>query len=236
MSFYSDFAEYYVKVFPVEEAVDSFLQERMPGRGRILDVGCGTGDYCASLAATGRTPIGIDLDSRMIEMAKARYPGLDFRAMGMTEIDCIGGELAGAYCIGNVASHIDQPAFETFVNDLADLTRPGAPWVLQFVNWDYLLTRKSYRFPDVAIEGGAVIFERRYPVITPESVEFATRLVRGDAVLFEGSVTLYPMTFEDCITIHDDRGFALVESFGNFRGAEFEPGVMSSSIHVFGRI
>ena len=45
-----------------------------------------------------------------------------------------------------------------------------------------------------------------------------------------------PLTFEDCITIHDARGFALVERFGSFRGSEFEPGVMSSSIHVFGRI
>ncbi len=129
-----------------------------------------------------------------------------------------------------------KTAFEAFVDDLAGLTRPGAPWVLQFVNWDYLLTRGSYRFPDVAIDGGAVVFERRYPEITPSSVEFATRLVRGETVLFEGAVTLHPLTFEDCITIHDDRGFALVESFGNFRGSEFEPGEMSSSIHVFGRI
>ncbi len=236
MSFYSDFAEYYGKVFPVEEDVDTFLLDRMPERGRVLDVGCGTGDYCASLASTGRSPIGIDLDPRMIETARARYPELDLRAMGMTEIGSIGGELAGAYCIGNVASHIARPAFEAFVDDLANLTGPGAPWVLQFVNWDYLLTRNSHRFPDVAIEGGAVVFERRYPVITPSSVEFATRLVRGETVLFEGSVTLYPLTFEDCITIHDERGFALVESLANFRGAEFEPGVMSSSIHVFGRI
>jgi len=236
VSFYSDFAEYYDRIFPVEEAVDVFLQERMPPSGRVLDVGCGTGDYCASLAVTGRTPIGIDLDPRMIRTAQARYPELDLRVMGMTEIGSIEGELAGAFCIGNVASHIDRHAFEAFVDDLAGLTRPGAPWVLQFVNWDYLLTRGSYRFPDVAIEDGAVVFERRYPEITPSSVEFATRLVRGETVLFEGSVTLHPLTFEDCITIHDDRGFALVESFGNFRGSEFEPGVMSSSIHVFGRI
>ncbi len=236
MSFYSDFAEYYDKVFPVEAAVDAFLQERMPPTGRVLDVGCGTGDYCASLAATGRTPIGIDLDPRMIQTARERYPGLDLRAMGMTDVGGIEGELAGAFCIGNVVSHIDRPALETFVDDLAALTGPGASWVLQFVNWDYLLTRTSYRFPDVAIEGGAVTFERRYPQISPASVEFATRLIRGETVLFEGSVTLHPLTFEDCITIHDERGFALVESFGNFRGSEFKPGVMSSSIHVFGRI
>ncbi len=236
MSFYSDFAEYYEKVFPVEDAVDQFLQETMPKSGRVLDVGCGTGDYCARLARTGRTPVGIDVDPRMIERARARYPDVDFRTMGMADIDRLGRRLDGAFCIGNVASHIDRAAFERFVDDLADLTEPGAPWVLQFVNWDYILTRSSYRFPDVEVEGGAVVFERRYPVITQERVEFKTRLLRGDAVLFEGSVDLHPVGFEDCVTIHDERGFALVESLGNFKGAEFEPGVMSSMIHVFARV
>ncbi len=236
MSFYSDFAKYYEKVFPVEKAVDVFLKERMPERGRVLDVGCGTGDYCGSLARAGRRPVGIDLDPRMIETAKGRYPGADFHVLDMTEVGRLDGSFDGAFCIGNVASHIDLPALERFVDDLAGLTEPGAPWVLQFVNWDYLLTRSSHRFPDVAIEGGAVVFERRYPRISRDAVEFATRLVRGDGVLFEGSVTLHPLTFEDCVRVHDERGFALVESFGNFRGSEFEPGVMSSSIHVFGRV
>jgi SAM-dependent methyltransferase len=236
LSFYSDFARYYDQVFPVEAAVDAFLKERMPGHGRVLDVGCGTGDYCGSLAATGRDPVGIDLDPRMIETASGRYPGVDFRAMDMTDVALLEGRFDGAFCIGNVASHIDRKAFETFIEDLASLLEPEAPWVLQFVNWDYLLKRSSYRFPDVAIENGAVVFERRYPSISPERVEFATRLVRGEDVLFQGSVTLHPLTFEDCVRIHDERGLALVESFGNFRGAEFEPGVMSSSIHVFGRV
>jgi len=236
MSFYSDFAEYYDRVFPVEDAVDAFLQERMPERGRVLDVGCGTGDYCARLAATGRTPVGIDPDPAMIARASRRYPDIDLRVAGMGDVGDLEGPIAGAFCIGNVASHVDRAAFERFVAALAGLAEPGAPWVLQFVNWDYLLTRSSYRFPDVEIDGGAVIFERRYPAIAAEGTEFATRLRRGDEALFEGSVTLHPMTFEDCVTIHDERGFALVESFGNFRGSEFEPGVMSSSIHVFGRV
>ncbi|MCD4691222.1 class I SAM-dependent methyltransferase [bacterium] len=236
MSFYSDFAEYYEQVFPVEAAVDAFLKKRMPERGRVLDVGCGTGDYCGSLGETGRDSVGIDADPRMIATAQERYPGVEFRTMDMTDVGMLGGHLDGAFCIGNVASHVGRLEFETFVEDLAALMSPGAPWILQFVNWDYLLTRSSHRFPDVTIAGGDIVFERRYPNISPEEAEFATRLVRGEDVLFEGSVTLHPLTFEDCIRVHDERGFALAESMGSFRGSEFEPGVMSASIHTFARI
>ena len=49
-----------------------------PGE-RILDLGCGTGQHVAALAARGALPLGIDRDPGMIEAARAAHPGLAFR-------------------------------------------------------------------------------------------------------------------------------------------------------------
>jgi ubiquinone/menaquinone biosynthesis C-methylase UbiE len=41
------------------------------GRGMCLDVGCGTGHYFATIAATGRTPVGVDLSADQLRVARA---------------------------------------------------------------------------------------------------------------------------------------------------------------------
>jgi len=44
-----------------------------------VDVGCGTGRAVADLASTGVAATGYDASESMIEMARRRFPGLDFR-------------------------------------------------------------------------------------------------------------------------------------------------------------
>ena len=45
----------------------------------ILDLGCGTGELAARIAATGATVIGIDSDPTMIEAARQRLPDAELR-------------------------------------------------------------------------------------------------------------------------------------------------------------
>src|SRR5580698_11541489 len=46
-------------------------------KSRVLDLGCGTGDLLAALDPS--LGVGVDLSSKMIEAARRKYPGLDFR-------------------------------------------------------------------------------------------------------------------------------------------------------------
>lgn len=45
---------------------------------RILDLGCGTGDLTAQIAASGAHTEGIDKSADMIEQARRKYPTLPF--------------------------------------------------------------------------------------------------------------------------------------------------------------
>lgn len=54
-----------------------YLRFLIPEGSKVLDLGCGTGDLLAFLKPS--VGIGVDISQRMIESARARHPGLDFR-------------------------------------------------------------------------------------------------------------------------------------------------------------
>lgn len=56
----------------------SMLQPR--SGERILDVGCGTGDFMAEMAASGAIPTGIDLSEDMVGRARQKHPELNILA------------------------------------------------------------------------------------------------------------------------------------------------------------
>jgi len=45
---------------------------------KILDLGCGTGDLTAEIAASGADPVGLDMSVEMIQKAQLKYPSLQF--------------------------------------------------------------------------------------------------------------------------------------------------------------
>lgn len=47
----------------------------------ILDIGCGTGDLAHTISETGANVTGIDTSQSMIEVAKEKYPHINFRLM-----------------------------------------------------------------------------------------------------------------------------------------------------------
>jgi demethylmenaquinone methyltransferase / 2-methoxy-6-polyprenyl-1,4-benzoquinol methylase len=43
---------------------------RLPTASRVVDVGCGTGDFCVELAARSHFPIGLDMSAGMLDAAR----------------------------------------------------------------------------------------------------------------------------------------------------------------------
>ena len=53
----------------------------------VLCLGCGTGQECLQLTGRGAQVIGTDISSGVIDLAKKKYPHLDFRVMNMEKLD-----------------------------------------------------------------------------------------------------------------------------------------------------
>ncbi len=235
MSFYSEFAGHYESIFPLEEDTYSFLRERAPVGARVLDMGCGTGDYCGRFADDGREAMGIDLDPEMVAVASRRFPGASFRVMDMKGVSALPGTFDCVYCIGNVISHLPEDGLPSLLADVHALLETSGSWVFQTVNWDYLLRLERFRFPDVVIPEEELVFEREYPLIRRSGTSFVTRLTRRGRALFEGAVVLHPVRASDYLAAHEAAGFGLRSHYSDFVGGEFAEDRMSASVFEFVR-
>ena len=56
-----------------------FLLDNVQPADRVLDLGCGAGEFSAALAQAGAAPVGVDVAREALRRAGERVPGLDLR-------------------------------------------------------------------------------------------------------------------------------------------------------------
>lgn len=66
--------------------IDKFL-EKLPKDGKILDVGCGPGQFTKYMMDKGFQVEAVDYSNEMLTIAKQRVPAGSFRQMDMRELD-----------------------------------------------------------------------------------------------------------------------------------------------------
>lgn len=238
MAFYTDFAGHYEKVFPFRQTTLDFLDRWLPPEGHMLDIGCGTGHYCAGVDGDPRSCLGIDLDPGMINRAEELYPDSRFRILGMEEIGLLErGSFQGIFCIGNVLPHLPAAGLAGFVLDVKKLLAPGGVWIFQTVNFDPLLRTRvqDHRFPVLRLEEENLEFHRWYEDIEGGSLRFHTQLVAAGDVLFQGETALTPHMSVEYLLGHQAAGFELLGHFGDFTGSAFDPSESRGSIFVWRR-
>jgi hypothetical protein len=178
---------------------------------------------------------GIDLDRMMIEAASAVYHQGVFRCMDIAEIRYLHGPFQLVYSIGNVLAHLSLEKLETFLGDVYAALNSGSYWVLQVVNWDYLLTLKDYSFPVKTIAAGSMTFHRRYSQISPEGVVFEVQLTAAGTILFNEQSKLYPLTSDVLLQLHQAAGFSLEGIYAGFDKTEYRTNIDSGLIMVFSK-
>lgn len=138
-------------------------QLRAPGNiHTILDIGCGDGNFTASLAEAGFQMHGIDPSSGGIQRAKARYPHIHFEEASAYEdlLVPFGQESFDAIVTVEVIEHLYSP--RTLCRGVFKALRPGGLFIITTPYWGYFknlglaFTNRIDRALTVLWEGGHI--------------------------------------------------------------------------------
>ena len=89
---------------------------------RALDVATGTGDLAIELRSRGAEVVGIDFSEGMLEIARKKAPGIEFRAGNALALDFADDEFDAA-TVGFGARNFDD--LDKGLSEMARVVRPG---------------------------------------------------------------------------------------------------------------
>ncbi len=109
----------------VEELYDAFLKicEELNVK-KVIDIGCGQGEFLLSLEVSGMVAFGCDLSSEQVKVCKEK--GLNVACIDIAEVqdrfDC-------ATAIFDVLNYMDKQILEKFVKDTYNLLEVGGYFI-----------------------------------------------------------------------------------------------------------
>jgi glycine/sarcosine N-methyltransferase len=231
MNFYERLSEVYDRVFPVNEQMVNFLTDNLASGSRVLDIACGTGGYAAAIAELGHQVDAIDLDTGMIDKAKAR---------GQLQVNWVQGDMTRIqdywkpavfdriYCIGNSLVHLGR--IDEVIRTLEgcrSLLKPGGQLIIGIVNFNLMLESKVWSLPTLERSEAGIRFERNYKLSeSGEHILFENRLIihnDGQKEQYENAVPLLPLVSEKLVALTAQAGFQHIHLYGNPKQDKFEP-------------
>ncbi|WP_341877637.1 class I SAM-dependent methyltransferase [Defluviitalea saccharophila] len=230
MGFYETLSTYYDKVFPLSDPCKTFIEKNLlQEKGKILDVGCSTGELDIFLGEKGYEVLGIDLDQKMIQIASEKIAGrelpVEFKVMNMEHLEANFSEsqFDGVICIGNTLVHLSGiPQIKGVLKQMVSLLKPGGVLILQIINYDRIITQNVTELPP--IENEDVSFIREYDYHEAENkVAFKTTLkVNKTNETFENEISLFPLRYEILKTMLTDLGLKNINWYGSFKGEPYD--------------
>lgn len=195
----------------------------------VLDVGCGTGEHARFLASHGFMVTGVDSSPAMLEKARASTtdPNVTFVLGDMRAIP--GSDYGAALCLGNALPHLTTSAdLATFAASLRAALLPGAPVVLQWLNYDRIEAKRERALPLTFLPDG-ILFMRLMQLHDDRRVTFMPTILRVQPdrdpaveVVASQRVEIRGWRAGEVEAALREAGFASVEFFGGFDGGAFE--------------
>ncbi|MFW6222456.1 MAG: class I SAM-dependent methyltransferase, partial [Bacteroidota bacterium] len=87
------FYELYDK--PLDKKLYDLFFERVVNKGTTIEIGCGPGEIANYLKMKGLNIIGLDISTRMIEVAKKLNPFIDYRIGDVFNLEFDDNSIAG---------------------------------------------------------------------------------------------------------------------------------------------
>ncbi len=112
--------------------------------GRLLEIGCGTGDHILSLAGSAKRSIGVDFSRDMIRKAQERVPegehSIEFRVDDATSLSTVANCSIDTVCAVGCIEHV--PAKSAVFRQAYRVLRQGGRFVCLTVNGGYFWYRR----------------------------------------------------------------------------------------------
>lgn len=228
MEFYDVLSEYYDFIFPLTNEKLNFLNDRIKKDSNVLDLACGTGSYTIALENLGNKVYGIDLDEKMIEIAKDKSGNLtnkiDFRAMNMLDIDkeFINETFDTIFCIGNSLVHLNNE--EEILNLLKKIyskLNEDGNIIIQIINYDRILKYNIDHLPTIINDDNDIKFVRNYEFDSNNNkMYFNTKIIVNKDDIeteFSNSTPLLPLKSKELEKLLLKAGFKEINFYGNFK-------------------
>lgn len=228
---YNDIVPFYGEIFPLNQAFLAFIPPYLGGpRARVLDLGCGPGDYVNTLSEMGYRVTGIDPSSKMIQGAQRDKRGT-FLKFGFSDLGKVDGPFDCIYSIGNSLSYHPEDQMGAFLQDLNQVLRTEGYFILQVVNWDRYRQVGASDFGVKTLSDGRT-FHRRYEPGIGSTVIFHTELRGDDSLVQAWSDPLYPKYSDNLCQGIQEAGLRIVDLFGDYQKAPYDPLTSPATILV----
>jgi glycine/sarcosine N-methyltransferase len=215
-----------------------FFEEVFGTKSRLLDLGCGTGEHSRFLASRGFNVTGIDSSPAMLgkAMDTPRQENLRFLLGDILDVETLTeGVFDGAMCVGNTLPHVaDEAGLARLASGLRRRLRPGAPFLVQILNYERIIQRKiralplNFRGSDDA--GGEVVFLRLMTplgdgriVFTPTTLRYRPDADPPVEVVSSRNVQLRAWTLAEVEAVLTAAGFSALQSFGTIGHVPYDP-------------
>ena len=110
------------------------IEAGLPSHGRILEAGCGLGQYVILLRERGRAVMGADWSLDALSRCKAAAPSTPLAVMDLTKLAVKTGALAGYISLGVVEHDEEGPG--AIVAEAARVLAPGGTLLLSVPYWN----------------------------------------------------------------------------------------------------
>ncbi len=244
MGLYEVLAAEYKDIFPSSrekaDFVETYLKEETSPE--ILDIGCASGEFVYQIASPSsssqaRTVTGIDLDSRMIETAKAQLTSaaktkVQFHAADM--LSFLKASEPETYdlicCFGNTIVYLDgEQALKDFLRTSFSSLKKNGTMLIQILNYTNPSLGPGFTFPK--LETSNIEFHREYAALDDsEKLRFKTSI--RDKSTGETMTDVhrhYPFLSSSIVKKAKEAGFTGTSIYGGYDRKEAE---VSDFFHI----
>lgn len=226
--FYTSISKYYSEIFPYKPMqLDYVRRELMELEGkRILDIGCATGELAFQLAINKAHVVGIDLNADLLEQAQKQkiHSGVRFQKGNMLHLqeDFKTGEFDAVLCFGNTLVHLpSEKLIEEMLRASYAVLKPGGCFLLQILNYDYILDKSISELP--LIETDKVKFIRKYEFPeNSDTIGFITDLeIKSENKVLSNETALLALQSNKLLELLKAAGFHRIQLYSNFKKDTF---------------